>query len=496
MGEIKSVKNQTAAAYIRVSTDEQQTYSPDSQLREILNYCEKNDIILPKEFIFIEEEGASGKSTKKRDKFNEMIAVAKSKPKPFDVLLLWKFSRFARNREDSIVYKTMLRKKLGINVVSISEPIGDEKMSVLIEALIEAMDEYYSLNLAEEVKRGMTEKAGRGEPLTIAPFGYIIENKKDGGRDKKGGDLIIQPEQAEIVKDIFDNFVSGVNLFRIAKSLNGAGVRTNRGNRIDNRFIEYILNNPVYIGKIRWNPSGRTRRDYGHPDLIISDGKHEPIVSMNTWDAAQRKLQFNRINNARHSKAAASGSHWLVGLVKCSVCGKGLVKNGPEYLQCRGYTGGKCIASHALHILSAEKAVIAQMKKDCGKIKKVNLSAKRSNPPSPPHIEKSLNLCLRRLERVKEAYTAGIDTLDEYSRNKSIITAEIERLEKEKGVQTETPETVTDDIKIKAFIKAAARILGDPDKTAEDKKQTVQQIISHIIYAKHEKTLDIFYIAH
>ena len=90
-----------------------------------------------------------------------MIGLAKRKPKPFDVILVWKYSRFTRNREDSVVYKSMLRKELNIDVISISEDVGDDKMSILFEAMIEAMDEYYSINLAEEVKRGMTEKAKR-----------------------------------------------------------------------------------------------------------------------------------------------------------------------------------------------------------------------------------------------------------------------------------------------------------------------------------------------
>lgn len=80
-----------------------------------------------------------------------MIATAKKNPKPFDAILVWKFSRFARNRQDSIVYKSMLRKELGIDVISVSEYIGDDKMSIITEAIIEAMDEYYSVNLAEEV---------------------------------------------------------------------------------------------------------------------------------------------------------------------------------------------------------------------------------------------------------------------------------------------------------------------------------------------------------
>ena len=102
-----------AAAYIRVSTDDQLEYSPDSQLEKIRLYAERNQILLPKEFIFV-DEGISGRKTKNRPAFNEMIGLAKRKPKPFDVILVWKFSRFARNREDSIVYKSMLRKEHNI----------------------------------------------------------------------------------------------------------------------------------------------------------------------------------------------------------------------------------------------------------------------------------------------------------------------------------------------------------------------------------------------
>ena len=159
-----------AAAYIRVSTDDQVEYSPDAQLAEIRKYASTHSFILPEEFIFV-DEGISGKNTGKRPEFNRMIGTAKLKPRPFDAILLWKFSRFARNREDSIVYKSMLRKELGIDVISISEPLTDDKMSIIMEAMIEAMDEYYSVNLAEEVKRGMTEKAKRGGLQSTPSFG-------------------------------------------------------------------------------------------------------------------------------------------------------------------------------------------------------------------------------------------------------------------------------------------------------------------------------------
>ena len=128
-----------AAAYIRVSTEDQAEYSPDSQIRLIRDYAARNGMTVPDEYLFA-DEGISGKTTKNRTQFNRMIGIAKRKPKPFEAILLWKFSRFARSRQDSIVYKTMLRRQLGIDVISITEALGDDKMSILMEAIIEAMD--------------------------------------------------------------------------------------------------------------------------------------------------------------------------------------------------------------------------------------------------------------------------------------------------------------------------------------------------------------------
>ena len=185
----------TAAAYIRVSTDDQVELSPGSQLKKIREYASKNGYIVPDEYVY-KDEGISGRNASKRPEFNRMIGTAKTKPKPFDAILLWKFSRFARNREDSIVYKSMLRKQCGIDVISISESLGDDKMSILIEALIEAMDEYYSINLAEEVRRGMMEKISRGGLVSSAPIGYKVVN----------GELQIDESTADIVKYIFNSY--------------------------------------------------------------------------------------------------------------------------------------------------------------------------------------------------------------------------------------------------------------------------------------------------
>ena len=307
----------TAAAYIRVSTDDQIEYSPDSQRKALRDYAKRNDMILPENLIFI-DEGISGRTTAKRPAFNRMIGMAKSQPKPFDVILLWKFSRFARNREDAIVYKSMLRKQLGIEVISISENVGDDKMSVLIEAMIEAMDEYYSINLAEEVKRGMIEKVSRGEPVSIPAFGYDI----------------------------------GCGTREIAGRLNALAVRTSRGGLWENRTVEYILRNPVYIGKIRWNPAGRTRRDYDQPSVMLIDGHHEPIIAQATFNAVQKKLDAIK---ALYGRSTAKQNHptapfMLYGLVQCSNCGATLTRSAGEAVQCYQYAHGKCSISHYISL--------------------------------------------------------------------------------------------------------------------------------------------------
>lgn len=150
----------TGAIYIRVSTDKQEELSPDAQKRLLLEYASKNDIVVSNEFVYT-ENGISGRKADKRPEFMKMISLAKSKDHPFDVILVWKFSRFARNQEESIVYKSLLKKN-NVEVVSVSEPLVDGPFGSLIERIIEWMDEYYSIRLSGEVMRVMAENALRG----------------------------------------------------------------------------------------------------------------------------------------------------------------------------------------------------------------------------------------------------------------------------------------------------------------------------------------------
>ena len=146
------------ALYARVSSDSQDVdLSISAQLRALHEYVAKHGHQVVKEYV---DEAVSGR-TASRPAFKEMIAMARTKQPSFEKILVWKLNRFARSRADSVTYKTLLRKK-GIEVISINEPVDDTPTGRLLEGMIESVDEFYSANLGQDIKRGMRENASRG----------------------------------------------------------------------------------------------------------------------------------------------------------------------------------------------------------------------------------------------------------------------------------------------------------------------------------------------
>lgn len=463
-----------AAAYIRVSTDDQIEFSPDSQLEKIKLYAQRNQILLPKEFIFV-DEGISGRNAAKRPAFNEMIGLAKRKPKPFDVILVWKYSRFARNREDSVVYKSMLRKDLNIDVVSISEDVGDDKMAILFEAMIEAMDEYYSINLAEEVKRGMTEKAKRGGVLSIPAFGYRVENNK----------FVIIPEEAEVIRKVFNDYAGGKGFLSIAKALNAMGVKTHRGNQIENRTVEYWLNNPVYIGKIRWNPDGKLSRNYTADTAIISDGTHTPIIDTKTWEKVQEKMKEQKAKFRKYYNPDRKElSHWLTGIVRCEKCGAVLSNQG-GFFGCSNRSRGTCKGVGYIKATKLDEIVLNILSDIV--LPNVEFSFAESDLIEDTNVEddnKIISTQIQRLEirleRVKLAYEDGIDTLEEYKANKKGILDEIDHLKS--LLKTSKAQTPKKEIKInRKELCRMTEVLQDPEVSNIEKNKMARTIFKEIL---------------
>lgn len=469
----------TAAAYIRVSTDDQVEYSPDSQLKAIREYARKNDMILPEEFVFI-DEGISGRKAEKRPEFMKMIGTAKIKPKQFDVILLWKFSRFARNREDSIVYKSMLRKQCGIDVISVSEQLGEDKTSILIEALIEAMDEYYSINLAEEVRRGMTEKAQRGEVVSTPPFGY----------DVKDNVFVPNPETAPIVRMIFERYLNGQGCLEIAKELNAMGIRTKYGNKWENRGVEYVLRNVVYTGKLTWTPVKTNTRDYSNNDTIITQGRHEPIIQQDMFDKVQHLILEKKKLFPKHSRQSST-EFMLKGFLKCSNCGGSLVYSAKDRVQCNRYSKGTCEVSHSVSLTKLNASVISALKNDL-ETQHFNIYTNHSEDNKNTDITPALIAKeQKKLERVKEAYEAGIDTLEEYRINKEKILTAIEKLKKNQKKSEPDMDKVYE--KLSSKIRKSLDILEDCNCTQSIKNITLRSFVRQIVYIKKNHSIEILY---
>ena len=469
----------TAAAYIRVSTDDQTEYSPSSQLEKIREYAKRNDYILPDEYIFI-DVGISGRTTK-RPAFNQMIGTAKTKPKPFDAILLWKFSRFARNREDSIVYKSMLRKQCGIDVISISENIGDDKMSVIMEAMIEAMDEYYSINLGEEVRRGMNEKVQRGEAVTVPSFGYDIEN----------GQYIPNPETAPVVRNIFADFLDGKGLVTIARELNENGYRTRRGNRFENRTVRYMLKNPVYIGKIRWTPTGKANHRKDCKDTLIIDGTHEPIISKEIFDKVQEKLSKGSVKYMRED--SAKEPFMLQGLVRCSDCGATLCMSANHTsLQCYAYAHGKCNVSHSISLKKINALVIQTIDR-CIETSNFHLEITSRTKPDE-NIPLLISREEKKLERIKDAYENGVYTLDEYKKSRDSVQNKINELEEK--FRTQQSEQTDEQVEMEKFRDKLIPVmpsLKTPAVPESMKNSILKSFVRRIVFDRSKCDVEIFF---
>ena len=474
-----------AAAYIRVSTDDQSELSPDSQLSAIREYAAKNGCIVPEEHVYV-DEGISGRTAAKRPAFNKMIAAAKEK-EHFDCILVWKFSRFARNQEESIVYKAMLRKD-GIDVISISEPLIEGPFGDLIERILEWMDEYYSVRLSGEVKRSMTLNAQRGVRQTVPPFGYELVMSGD----KRV--MVPKPSEAGLVVDIFRRFLSGEGVYAIARYLNSIGVTTHRGGGFENRTVEYILRNPVYIGKNRWTPTGRVRRRQS-AETIIADSAHEPLIDLDTWDAAQKRLDEIKAMWRYKARPSYELKDWLSGVVRCAACGGTLIFARPQYFRCNNYVRGRCRFTQNIRVDLLHEAVIGRLRDDMSGAEPLTYevsSASGDTEAEAHRMKLALDALERKLTRIREAYAAGVETLEDYKAYREEITAEkatiLERLAAKDATNSE--KIVRD---LRKNLESAVKVLEDAATSKEDKNNAIKSVVSSMMFDKKTMKLQIVY---
>ena len=460
-----------AALYIRVSTGKQEELSPDAQKRLGLDWAKKNKVIIRPEHIFM-ENGISGREVKKRPEFQRMIGMAKSKPAPFQMILVWKYSRFARNQEESIVYKSLLKKQCGIDVISISEPLVDGPFGSLIERIIEWMDEYYSIRLAGEVTRGMTEKAMRGGYQSTPPLGY---DAIGGGKP-----FVINEEDYKSVAFIFQAYHDRhLQPTEIARQLNDMGRRTRRGTPFETRNIFYILRNRFYVGKIIWNG-------------IERDGTHETRISQEVFDEVQKGL--DALYKPIRRRNVGSCKHWLSGLLKCSICGASLAyhsqgKGGTQYFNCWKYANGFHRQSSSISARKAEAAVVEFFNQILsGMDFEFSYHAPENDDSDQlEEYKKELERIDTRELRIKLAYENGIDTIEEYKENKMRLKEERERIQS-LIEEMDTPQDVPDKDVILNKVKTVLDVIQNDEVDYEVKGNLMRSVVEEIIFDRKTET--------
>ena len=357
-----------AYIYTRVSTLIQvDGFSLDAQEEEIREFAKRHEINIVGKY---SDEGKSGKNAEHRPAFNQMMDDIRSKKDNIRYVLVFKLSRFARNTSDTAKYLQELA-SFGIGLLGVKDGIDTSTATgKMIANIMGAVAEVELENIHEQTLAGRQQKARSGLwNGAQAPFGYAIDNKS----------LVVCPEEAEIVKEIFRLYTEeGQTIRYITKKLNDEGMkREQRGNTrfsvFTERTVRSILKNPIYEGKIAYgrrhtvkvegtNNETKVVKQKDESKIILVEGVHEAIISPEMFEKAGAKLS----ENIRHRKTRSDSTtvYPLTGLIKCPDCGKNIFgytapprprKNGKEGFYPR-YISYRCISGRERNGVSCSLA--------------------------------------------------------------------------------------------------------------------------------------------
>lgn len=406
--------------YARYSSDSQREESIEGQLRECMVYAEREGITLLSPYI----DRALSARTDNRPNFQKMIKD--SSKGLFDIVIVWKLDRFARNRYDSAHYKSILRKN-GVQVISATENISDRPDGILMEAVLEGMAEYYSAELSEKVRRGLTENALKG----VCNGG----NRTYGLQLDENRQYKPDPLTSPFVYESFRMYDEGHTMVDIIKYLNENGVRTQRGNKVHVNFVTRMLHNRKYKG------------DYVYGDHVLETAI-QPIVPADLFDRVQHRLKKNKKSSARFK---APEHYLLTTKLFCGYCGfhmageSGTSHTGfiHHYYKCSSHKRKKGCKKKPIKKDAIEKSVIDYTKRllledhVIDYIADVVLSIQAKENDNIPFYKQQLAETNRAIENVLNAIQQGIfnvstkQRLDELEERKSelevsIIQAELE----------------------------------------------------------------------
>lgn len=291
--------------YMRYSSDRQTEQSIEGQLRELIAYCKYHSYRVAA--IYVDRAISAHASMDKRPAFQQMLSD--SARSSWKTVLVYKLDRFARNREDSAIARMRLRKN-GCNVESAKEGISKNPEGVILEALLEGIAEYYSLELSQKVRRGMSETARKGNSTGgTTPLGYTVVDKR----------LQIDPMTVHLVEEAFRRYADGDTVAAICDDFNARGYRTTRGTKFNKSSFKNVFRNEKYIGVYKF-------------DDVRTDNAVPRIISDELWRAVQSRLKTSEQAPAR---GKAKVPYLLSGKIFCGHCG------APMVGECGRGKGGK-----------------------------------------------------------------------------------------------------------------------------------------------------------
>lgn len=381
-----------AVAYARYSSAGQRDVSIEQQLRDIRAYAEREGFSLVHEYADHAKSGFH--NTAARADFLAMLAAADKGL--FDTIIVWKVDRFGRNREEAAIYKAQLR-RAGVSVLYAMEPIPAGAAGVLTEGMLEAIAEWYSRNLSENVTRGMNDNARKCIHNGCRVFGY-----------QRGPDGRLQPipEEAAAVRSVFLRYGQGFSAARIAAELNATGMKTARGCPFTPQAVLRLISNERYIGTYVWN------------DVRIPGGI-PAIITAEEWEAAQRMKQ----KTGRHIEQGST-DFLLTGKVFCGHCGdamtgdSGTSKNGAThyYYTCHGRKSGKGCKKKSVRKDYLEDLVLRFIVDQCltgperEKIADAIIEAQKKQDHASPlaAMEKEYTETQKKIDNINRAIESGI----------------------------------------------------------------------------------------
>ena len=306
------------ALYARFSSDNQRSESIDAQIRAMKAYCEQHRFVIVETYV----DEAKSATSDRRPAFQQMISDSSSHS--FNILLVHKLDRFARNRYDSAVYKRELKKN-GVTVYSVLENLDDSPESIMMEAVLEGISEYYSRNLARETMKGLRENALQCKHTGgIAPLGYDV--------DPETRKLVINEDEAKAVRIIFEMYSNGYGYSAIIDRLYELNLKTKVGKNFGKNSLYSILSNPKYKGMYVYNRCSAkntvgTRNTHlykNDEDIVFVEGGCPQIVPSDVFAKVQNKLTEHKHTGGREN---AKECYLLSGKVFCLECGKAMVGN-------------------------------------------------------------------------------------------------------------------------------------------------------------------------